>query len=67
MKKYDLIVAAGSQTLNEKGEWVPAVPMRKATWLEVMLDRWIGPRTADLSPWRSVLKGIFNWTFGGKG
>ena len=39
-----------------KGRWVRAVPMRRATWLELLLDRWIGPRTGH--PWRSVLKGL---------
>lgn len=38
------------------GQWVEATPMRRATWLEVLLDRWIGPHTGH--PWRSVLKGI---------
>ena len=46
------------QQQNPDGTWSPAVALRRATWLEVLLDRWIGPRTADLSPWRSVLKGL---------
>ena len=41
----------------EDGQWVPSVPMRRATWLEVMLDRWIGERTGH--PWRSVLRGLW--------
>lgn len=40
----------------ENGQWVPAEPMRRATWVEVLLDRWIGPREGH--PWRSVLKGL---------
>lgn len=42
---------------NSDGTWTPAVPMRRATWLEVLLGRWIGPRTGH--PWRSVFAGIF--------
>lgn len=44
---------------NSDGQWVPAEPMRRATWLEVLLDRWIGPRIGH--PWRSVLKGLRFW------
>jgi hypothetical protein len=42
---------------NADGSWTPAVPLRRATWLEVILDRWIGPRHGD-HPWRCVLKGL---------
>jgi hypothetical protein len=33
-----------------------AVAIRRATWLELALDRWIGPRYG--SPWHCVLKGL---------
>lgn len=51
-------IYSGNQQLNpETNEWEPATPMRRATWLEVFLDRWIGSTTGH--PWRSVLKGLF--------
>jgi len=45
-----------SMQQNPDGSWGPAVPLRRATWLEVMLDRWIGPRHGR--PWICVLKGL---------
>ena len=48
--------AANMQQLKD-GRWVPAVPLRKATWLEVALDRWIGPRHGT-HPWLCVAKGL---------
>lgn len=49
--------AAKNQQFNvETGQWEPALPIRRATWLEALLDRWIGPTTGD--PWRSVFKGL---------
>jgi hypothetical protein len=41
---------------NEHGQWETAELLRRATWPEVLLDRWIGPRSGH--PWRSVLRGI---------
>ena len=53
----DAQIAANMQRL-EDGRWVPAVPLlRKATWLEVALDRWIGPRHGA-HPWLCVAKGL---------
>ena len=38
------------------GYWTPARPLRRATWLEVVLDRWIGDRHGRPGP--SVLRGL---------